>query len=488
MNARYAVLIAVGAALAAVPVSAVPPRPVNALSVTMLPADGTPEELRKLVAAFGKSVAKANSDANEKRTQLDRQMAEGLDKAIAKAQSSGDINMVLALKAAKDQFATLTTSDVPLVQNALEFREKKTVEIETARVADTMKAAKNLNDELEKAKKDETVKGNFDTAKAIADHQEKVVAWSKTLRSAAPQPTPTSTRPLHPRPNAQPDPVRTRTESPRTIIVQATNSEGTSIGFAKTGDVLKIQYVSGTWVTGYGIVESPDATALRRRDDRCVIVRRDNPAFHVKILPAGTKQTPYSFTVPQDGEYALRAWDGMSDYSPGYVNDNRGSVQYSVQRFQSGAPSPNSSATSVIHNPNAIMSPVAPVVQTGQTGSKKIVSINANRAGGTSIGHLNEGDTVRIRYVSGKWTYNTNAFRKVSPDEEWGDWNLCQTQLTVDPGSLFVAAVPKHTAEDPFEYVIEESATYRLRIKDLGVGDSNGIVQYEVEIIPAGSK
>ena len=303
------------------------------MPVILLPVDGTPDALRRMVGTFSKSITKINSDAEAKRAQLERQMEEGLDKAIVKAQAAGDINTVLALKSAKDQFATLTTSDVPLVKNALVFREKKTVDIETARVAAAMKVAKEFNDELENVKKNETIKGNFETAKAIADHQEKLVAWSQSLRSSAPQPAAARPKTEPPRSNVQPEPSRPRMEPPRTVVVPATSSTGASIGFAKAGEVFIIQYVAGSWETGYGIVESPDSARLRRQDDRCVIVQRTNPSFQVAILPAGTKQRPYSFTAPQDGEYALRAWDGMNE--PGYFNDNHGSVQYSVQKVPS---------------------------------------------------------------------------------------------------------------------------------------------------------
>ena len=342
MKTRYAILFTITAIVIAVPATAVPPKPINAAAVTLLPADGTPEALRKAVAVFSKNVAKANSDAEAKRAQLDRQMEEGLDKAITKAQSSGDINTVLALKTAKDQFATLTTSDVPLVKNALEFREKKTVEIETARVADAMKAAKELNDELEKTKRDETIKGNFDSAKTIADHQEKIFAWVQTIRLSTPQQTAAETSPIQSNPNLQQDPVNT--------------------------------------------------------------------------------------TRP----------------------------------------------------------PVSPTLG-GAT--KKTISVDAAKKGGARIGHVSEGSTIRVRYLSGKWTCDVNSVPKSNPDaDDWGPWGGLQTILTGGSSSQFAAGVPKGTASDPFEFVTDESSNYSLRMKDDGVWDNAGVVRYEVEIIPPGTR
>ena len=63
-----------------------------------------------------------------------------------------------------------------------------------------------------------------------------------------------------------------------------------------------------------------------------------------------------------------------------------------------------------------------------------------------------------------------------------------QTVLSMDPGSQFVAGIPRNTASDPFEFTVDEDATYRLRMKDQGVYDNAGKVQYEVEIIPAGTR
>ena len=96
MKTRIVILLAVVTALVATsPASAVPAKPVDATSVTLLPVEGTPEALRKMVAAFGKRIADINTAAETKRGQLQKQMKEGLEKAVAKAQASGDIDAVL---------------------------------------------------------------------------------------------------------------------------------------------------------------------------------------------------------------------------------------------------------------------------------------------------------------------------------------------------------------------------------------------------------
>ena len=188
MKSRIAILFAVVWALVtASPAFAVPAKPVDATAVTLLPADGTPESLRKMAASFSAAIARANKDANAKRSQLRQHLVEGFDRAVMQAQTAGDLDMVLAIKDAKDRFDALDGSEIPLVKNAIAFREKKTAEIEAARIADALKAAKDFNDELEKAKKAETQKGKIEAAKAFSDHQKKVLEWVKSLQAGVPR-------------------------------------------------------------------------------------------------------------------------------------------------------------------------------------------------------------------------------------------------------------------------------------------------------------
>ena len=199
MKSRYAILFAIGAILVtAASAFAVPAKPVDATAVTLLPADGTPEALRKMTTAFASAIAKANNDANTKRSQLRQHLVDGLDRAIVQAQTAGDLDTVLALKEAKDQFDSLEDSETPLVKNAIAFREKKTVEIEASRTADALKAAKSFNDELEREKKAETQKGNIAVAKAFGDQQKKVLEWAKTLQTKIEKPKPQPTNAVLP--------------------------------------------------------------------------------------------------------------------------------------------------------------------------------------------------------------------------------------------------------------------------------------------------
>ena len=351
MKARYDILFVVGSILVAtVSTSAVPAKPVDATQATLLPANGTPDKLRKMVADFDKRIAEINVAAETKREQLQQQMKDGLEKAIIKAQSSGDIEVVLALKAAKEQFETLTTSDVPLVKNAIEFREKKTKEIETARVADAMQAAKELNDELEKTKKDETVKGNFDRAKAIAEHQEKLVAWVRTLRSSAPQPTIAPSKPAQPAQTARPPqpvvPPGTQTDrfvyqnankvtETKTIVVSATKPDGAVIATVKEGDTMVFKYLRGRWKAGsasWWPMVKPDSEDLGY-DQNAAVIFKDGRWKRLETLPPNTASTPFEYVVPEDGTYRIR----INDVDRSAFADNSGVVQYEVKIIPAGS-------------------------------------------------------------------------------------------------------------------------------------------------------
>ena len=191
MKTQLGILFAVvGALITASPAFAVPAKPVDATVVTLLPADGTPESLRKMTASFSAAIAKANKDANAKRSQLRQHLVEGFDRAVTQAQTAGDLDTVLAIKDAKEKLDSLEDSDIPLIKNAIAFREKKTAEIEAARISDALKAAKDFNDELEKSKKSETQKGNLDTAMAFSNQQKKVLEWVANLRKSEQTPHP----------------------------------------------------------------------------------------------------------------------------------------------------------------------------------------------------------------------------------------------------------------------------------------------------------
>ncbi len=488
MKSRIAILFAVVAALvAASPASAVPAKPVDATAIMLLPAERTPDELRKLVVAFGKRITEVNASAETKREQLQKQMKDGFEKAIAKAQSSGDIDSVLALKAAKDQFDTIETSDVPVIKNAIAFREKKTSEIETARFAEAMKAAKEFNDELEKAKKDETTKGNFETAKAMADNQKKLLEWVQQLKA-----TEFSSRPpLNSSNSIQQNrqdlsetvqPVLPTTSVPITKVlkVDARREKGASIGNLKAGDVIQIKYISGEWFFSKNDPKVNPDEHFGSWGLAQTVLSMGPKATMVEGIPKGTSETPFEFMVEESGEYQLRIKDQGTD-------DNAGIVQYEVKILSAG----QTSTSSTSGNNHQLATNDGNRQQEQRTflpgsQSRKTIAIDSSKDGGTSIGFVKEGDTIRIRYVSGKWTSNQSGEPKSSPDSV--DSGPSSLVLAIAPKGFIVAQVPRNTVVTPFEFTVEKPGKYQLRINDTGTWDNEGIVRYEVEIIAAGTR
>ncbi len=122
-------------------------------------------------------------------------------------------------------------------------------------------------------------------------------------------------------------PRRPMSEPARTVTVNSRSINGTSIGMAKAGDTYRIQYVGGRWNCAF-IAESPDADDIEQIYNRCCIILTRRPHKALTPIPGMTAQTPFLFEVPEDGEYALRAFDGSRSVN---FNDNSGSVRYNVQ-------------------------------------------------------------------------------------------------------------------------------------------------------------
>ncbi len=312
----------------------VPVGPIDASSVTILPSDGIPVVLRNKASEFAKKIVNVNKLAADKYDALRTQLMDGFERGIAKAQAAGDIDTVLVLKSAKEQIDSLSSSADTTVKRAIAFREKRKAEIESARLADALKAAKEFNDELEKIKKTETTKGNFDTAKALADHQKKLVAWVRSLQSRAPNSADKPQRDYGVvSESGQSVDEWVNAEPVKTVVVIAKNSQGNSIGTAKQGDRFVIQYESGTWTNDRKNCPpiSPDVSRIGSDRLRCVIIQNGNPGDVLAEVPGGTKDAPFVFEVPETGEYSLRMMDNENYYHDAWYGDNSGQIRYVIK-------------------------------------------------------------------------------------------------------------------------------------------------------------
>lgn len=320
------------------PAHATSPAALDPSSVTNVSSDA-PESLRKAAGDFGKTVSKIDADANAKRAKVREQILDGLERAITKAQVAGDLDGVLALQDVKKRWDELQESDIPAVKSAIAFRERKFAEIETARLAEAAKSAKEFHDKLETAKRAATRSADFEAAKAFAAHQSKILDWVKSLQSSVQQQNEPSqsVQPLHHQ-SARTVDEWVDVESAKTVIVDSRNSRGNSIGTAKQGDRFVIRYESGAWnhAIQRAPTESPDAVQLAEDSsgvsaNRAVIIRKDNPGRILQVVPAGTKMKSFSFEVPENGEYSIRILDNEPSYRPDWFGDNKGQVRYVVR-------------------------------------------------------------------------------------------------------------------------------------------------------------
>lgn len=119
---------------------------------------------------------------------------------------------------------------------------------------------------------------------------------------------------------------RDQFEEPRIVTIEAKNAEGVPIGSFRKGDRIRFRYLDGTWTAWEATWKrgSPDAGDTPR-----AILFSQGWGNIKEELPSETKTTPFVFTIPKDGTYAIRINDG--DHSEHY-NDNAGQVRYSVAR------------------------------------------------------------------------------------------------------------------------------------------------------------
>lgn len=117
---------------------------------------------------------------------------------------------------------------------------------------------------------------------------------------------------------------------PEKDIISITPKKGYNLLNTKKGDIISIQYVSGSWKSwgrSYtrGMV-SPDNTNNRGGDRaRLTIFHKNNFALEkLAIVPEYTKQKPFSFTVPKDNLHLYFDINDQQGYS-------RGEVQYIIK-------------------------------------------------------------------------------------------------------------------------------------------------------------
>lgn len=119
----------------------------------------------------------------------------------------------------------------------------------------------------------------------------------------------------------------------RKFYIDSTSEDGAYIGTFKKGDVLIIQYLSGTWTIDKGRRRphvSPDSPPDGRLQEfiyhLSVALARKASASRF-VVPYGTATTPFVFVIGEPGDYGIAIRDGIK-------GDNDGVVQYGVTAFE----------------------------------------------------------------------------------------------------------------------------------------------------------
>lgn len=332
-------------------VATTPPPPVayKPLELDPMPVADAYRELdihsykcRILLNDFTLAVTNANKEAASKRIRLRRTVKDNLQQLFEKATATGNLDMALALKTALDTADGEIKGDAVAVERAREYRDNQNVAIDNALKTAGIKAAKALYSSIDLQKQETTKKGDLDTARKLANFQQKVQNWARETNGAVAKPGASAqpSQPVARRPAAQPSrpatPVREiKKIEPvaKTYTIHGNDLKGTVIGQVKAGDVIVCQYIDGKW--------SSFADAPRLNPDKDVdyfadaaLVKLDGEGYVLAKIPTGTKDTPFEFHVEEDdaGKVGLRKLRFHNNKVPGF-----GSVRYSVKIIPAGA-------------------------------------------------------------------------------------------------------------------------------------------------------
>jgi len=135
---------------------------------------------------------------------------------------------------------------------------------------------------------------------------------------------------------ASTDPARTSgdkqpTDAGRLITIDAGSPSGTRLGAFKKGQTITLQYVEGMWTVFTDaktpwLEESPDDEGKIRDWHRCALCKYDGQKnVLATLLPGGTKASPFSYTIEDDGEMALVCNDVIAGNR---THNNKGTVTY----------------------------------------------------------------------------------------------------------------------------------------------------------------
>lgn len=274
------------------------------------------------------------AEADKRLDTIRGQMKAALERAKDDAQKKGDLDAVLLyLEAIKNPDATPQTDNAFFVR-LLAQRDAAKAKVEKWLRAEEAPIFASALQRLEQMKRDETKKGNIALAKAVDDYQEsirKLLGKPSPSPAAAPAKTAADSAPAAPSPSfGIGGPA-----SERTISMSVDKPTGTGLGRFETGEILVVQYLSGTYKYRYSSSYAPTNPDTDERSDGTMFYyapserpRIEGPLRTKNVqtwsVPRGTAAKPFAIPIKDGGHYDFRVYGGPSW---------QGTLQYKVTKL-----------------------------------------------------------------------------------------------------------------------------------------------------------
>ena len=278
------------------------------------------------------------SEADQKRESLRTKVVEALEKCRQTEQDKGNFDGVMLFAEMKADPDSTPQTDNKTLLGILSHRDKAKAAIGEWLVQEQRNVLASGIKRLESMKSDATKKGNLLLAQEIHLYQKTVEGELRNLESHATKSAAPSSKPPTPAvsqnnpPN--PPPVSAPIGTARTITVDPEKENGTSLGRFEKGEIVLIQYVSGTYSpSNYSNPEriNPDSATSRVRYSSEPTPRLTGPMqsaqTKVREVPKNTASKPFAVLIEDSGFYSMAAHNGDRLYPW------KGILTYRVTKF-----------------------------------------------------------------------------------------------------------------------------------------------------------
>lgn len=314
------------------PAAARPSLPDPAVALAYAARDPACKPLETLASQMIAAIGKKKKEMQDKEETLRTSLRGALERAKAAAQSKGDLDGVLLFEeAAKNPDAT-SRSDNEALREIYKTRDEAKAGYRTAFDQDCARILATAVTQLDKMKSEETKKGNIALAKEVAEYQKSVQDVLDRIQKALGKGAAPSGRPAqaaNPGAAAPGSPAAANAGPPsiggtsRSVTVPVDKANGTGLGRFEQGEILVVQYLSGTYMPYRGSSRAVNPDEERdfyySSEGRVALEGPINsPNRRVRALPKGTAKRPFAIVIPESGHYNLKCYAG--NYSEGRIS------------------------------------------------------------------------------------------------------------------------------------------------------------------------